>query len=186
MDDADDLDLWAEDDLFDLYDDDPLGLGADWTDGDYASASGRPAPPPNQGLSGKRLQLRAWTNIERSLTRWGVDPRTIREDQAQVVPGRGKGGAPLIQRNNQPDVQAASPKRGPMINVEADTTRKKASVMRELRRSHRNDPTARVAGVLYHPTTGKPVKTIYWDPQRRRFGEHDGGLRRSDVLSMEF
>jgi hypothetical protein len=178
MDDTDDFDLWA--DGLDL---DPFDLEEDWAD--YASASGKPAPLPNKGNSGRRMQLRVWTGIEKKLKTWGVDPKTIREDQAQVVARRRNGKTVMVQRNNQPDVQAITPGGRRMINIEADNVDNKATVLKELRRSRRNDPTARVAGVLFDPATGQPVSKIVWDRQRRRFVQRAGDLRKSDVLRME-
>jgi len=177
MDDTDDFDVWA--DGFDL---DSFDLDGDWTD--YASGSGKPATVPNKGKSGRRMQLAVWTGIENKLKRWGVDPKTIREDQAQVVARRRAGETVLVQRNNQPDVQAITPGGRRMINIEADNVRKAANVLKELRRSRRNDPTARVAGVLFDPVTGQPVSKIVWDRQRRRFIHRAGDLQKSDVLRM--
>jgi hypothetical protein len=181
--------------LLDLLVDDVV----DDMEADYARSGGQVPRDPNLGRSGMRQQVGMWNHIIRQLGQWGVAtpqsrwaarrqlrPSTLRTEQPQVIgqkrwPGRAQRG---VTAANQPDIQAVDPRSGRRINVEVDSVTNEHKLLLMLRRIARNDPQARVAGVVTDQT-GAAVRTHVYDPLSGRLTSHAGGLQRRDVLDLD-
>ncbi|HRD67777.1 MAG TPA: hypothetical protein PKY50_16660 [Candidatus Competibacter sp.] len=151
-------------------------------------------PPREPRISAGLWQARRWDAIIRRLQQWGVRPETIGTEQPQVIAKvppvihRRRGGVPQPKRlttaPNQPDIQAVDPRSGRPIAIEVD--RDPQELERKKRIVTKVNPDARAAFELMNALTGQPIETHVWDPLKRRFSVHDGGVRQRDVLDFEW
>lgn len=161
-------------------------LGADGVD--RARGGGVPRPP---SISAGLFQRDRWRQIMRRMRQWGVPAGSIGVEQPQVRQqprwvggGRNRRFQRWITAPNQPDLQTVDPRTGRRIAIEVETDQNELYRKRDVVTAA--NPQVRAAFELINPRTGQPDVTHVWDPVRRRFWVHGGGVRRSDVLDFDW